>query len=101
MSDVAAKIKPLFDYVVVEAIEAETQTASGIVIPDTASKEKPQKGKVVAVGPGATDKDGKVIPMQVSVGDTVLYAKYAPTEVKIDGAEYLFMHQDSLMAIVS
>ncbi|MBU2523625.1 co-chaperone GroES [Patescibacteria group bacterium] len=95
-----SNVKPLRDFIVVEALEADTTTASGIVIPDTASKEKPQKGKVMAVGPGEVGKDGNRLPMDVKVGQVVLYTKYAPTEVKIDNKEYLLMHQTDLMAVI-
>jgi chaperonin GroES len=90
----ALKIKPLADRVLVEPMAAETKTASGIIIPDNA-KEKPQKGKIVAVGNGT--KDGK---MTVSVGDTVLYGKYAGTELKFEGQDYLIMRESDLLAIV-
>ena len=87
-------IKPLADRVLIEPLQAETKTASGIIIPDNA-KEKPQKGTVVAVGPGT--KDEKVT---VKVGDTVLYGKYAGTELKFDGTDYLMMRESDIMAIV-
>jgi chaperonin GroES len=93
-------IKPLEDRVVVQANEAETTTASGIVIPDTA-KEKPQEGTVIAVGAGRWDDDGeKRIPLDVKVGDTVLYSKYGGTEVKYAGEEYLILSARDLLAIV-
>jgi chaperonin GroES len=88
------KIKPLADRVLVEAAVAEDKTAGGIIIPDTA-KEKPQKGTVVAVGPGKKDE-----PMTVKVGDLVLYGKYAGTEVTIDGANYLIMRESDIVAII-
>jgi chaperonin GroES len=92
-------IKPLEDRVVVQANEAETTTASGIVIPDTA-KEKPQEGTVVAVGAGRWDDDGeKRIPLDVKVGDTVLYSKYGGTEVKYAGEEYLILSARDLLAV--
>ncbi|MAZ28187.1 MAG: co-chaperone GroES [Cytophagaceae bacterium] len=87
-------IKPLSDRVLVEPMAAETKTASGLYIPDTA-KEKPQKGKVVAVGSGNKDHD-----MTVKVGDSVLYGKYAGTEIKLDGVDYLMMREDDILAIV-
>ena len=87
-------IKPLADRVLIEPMAAETKTASGLIIPDTA-KEKPQKGKVVAVGPGTKDEK-----MTVKVGDTVLYGKYAGTELKFDGADYLMMRESDILAIV-
>lgn len=87
-------IKPLADRVLIEPMAAETKTASGIIIPDTA-KEKPQKGKVVAVGPGTKDED-----MTVKVGDSVLYGKYSGTDLKLDGGDYLIMRQSDILAIV-
>ncbi|OQD42483.1 co-chaperone GroES [Croceivirga radicis] len=87
-------IKPLADRVLIEPMAAETKTASGIIIPDTA-KEKPQKGKVVAVGPGTKDED-----ITVKVGDTVLYGKYAGTDLKLDGVDYLIMRESDILAIV-
>lgn len=90
----ALKIKPLADRVLIEPAAAETQTASGIIIPDTA-KEKPQKGTVVAVGNGKKDHT-----MTVQVGDVVLYGKYAGTELKLDGKDYLIMREDDILAIV-
>ncbi|HEY0262592.1 MAG TPA: co-chaperone GroES [Chitinophagales bacterium] len=87
-------IKPLADRVVVKAAEAETKTASGIIIPDTA-KEKPQRGTIVAVGPGKKDE-----PTTVKVGDTVLYGKYAGTEINIEGVEYLIMREADIFAIL-
>jgi chaperonin GroES len=90
----AFKIKPLADRVLVEPMAAETKTASGIIIPDNA-KEKPQKGKIVAVGNGTKDEK-----MTVSVGDTVLYGKYAGTELKFEGQDYLIMRESDLLAIV-
>jgi chaperonin GroES len=90
----ALNIKPLSDRVIVEPAAAETQTASGIIIPDTA-KEKPQKGTVLAVGNGKKDE-----PMTVKVGDVVLYGKYAGTELKLDGKDYLIMREDDILAIV-
>ncbi|MEZ5009117.1 MAG: co-chaperone GroES [Chitinophagales bacterium] len=88
------KIKPLADRVVVQPNAAETKTAGGIIIPDTA-KEKPQKGKVVAVGPGKPDE-----PTTVKVGDEVLYGKYAGTELYLDGSDYLIMRESDLLAII-
>ncbi len=93
------KIKPLEDRVVVQANEAETTTASGLVIPDTA-KEKPQEGTVIAVGPGRIDDKGNRVPMDVSEGDTVIYSKYGGTEVKYGGEEYLVLSARDLLAVV-
>ena len=87
-------IKPLADRVLIEPMEAETKTASGIIIPDTA-KEKPQKGKVVAVGPGTKDE-----AMTVKIGDSVLYGKYAGTDLKLEGKDYLMMRDSDILAIV-
>lgn len=87
-------IKPLADRVLVEPKEAETKTASGLYIPDTA-KEKPQEGKVLAVGPGKKDE-----PMEVKAGDTVLYGKYAGTEINVDGKSFMIMRQSDILAIV-
>jgi chaperonin GroES len=95
----AISIKPLEDRIVVKPLEAETTTASGLVIPDTA-KEKPQEGKVLAVGPGRWE-DGKRIPLDVSVDDVVLYSKYGGTEVKYAGEEYLILAARDILAIVS
>jgi chaperonin GroES len=92
-------LKPLGDRLVVEPIEQEEVTAGGIVLPETA-KEKPQQGKVLAVGPGARDDDGKRIAMDVKVGDKVLYAKYAGTEFKMDGKKLLILRESDLLAIL-
>lgn len=93
-------LKPLGDRVVVKPQEeAEARTASGLVIPDTA-KEKPQQGTILAVGPGALDDDGDRIPMDVEVGDIVLYSKYGGTEVKVGGEEYLIVSARDLLAVV-
>jgi chaperonin GroES len=93
-------IKPLADRVVVEAAAAETQTASGIYIPETA-QEKPQKGTIVAVGPGKyADVSGALIPMTTKIGDAILYGKYAGTEINIDGKEYLIMRESDIYAVL-
>ncbi len=92
-------IKPLGDRVVLKVLEAEEKTASGIVLPDTA-KEKPQQGKVLAVGPGKYGEDGEIIPMSVKENDVVLFAKYAGTEVKYGGEELLILKESDLLAIV-
>jgi chaperonin GroES len=92
-------LKPLGDRVVVEPIEQEEMTASGIVLPETA-KEKPQKGVVMAVGPGGRDEAGKRVALDVSRGDTVLFAKYAGTEFKVDGKKLLILKESDLLAIV-
>ncbi len=92
-------LKPLGDRVVVEPAEKEERTASGIILPETA-KEKPQEGEILAVGPGRRDDDGKLIPMDVKKGDSVLYAKYAGTEVKIDDRKLLILKESDILAIV-
>ncbi len=93
------KLKPLGSRVVVKALEREEITKSGIVLPDTA-KEKPQEGKVVAVGPGGSDKHGNKVEMTLKVGDRVLYQKYSGTEFKLDGEELLVLSQDDVLALV-
>ena len=95
----ALNLKPLSDRVVVEPIEQEEITASGLVLPETA-KEKPQRGTVQAIGPGGRDEQGKRIPLDVNTGDTVLFAKYAGTEFKIDGKKLLILKENDLLAIV-
>jgi chaperonin GroES len=92
-------IRPLHDRIIVERLEEETTTAAGIIIPDTA-KEKPQQGKIVAVGKGKVTEDGKVLPLDVKVGDTVLFGKYAGTDIKIEGNEYLMMREDDILGVV-
>jgi chaperonin GroES len=93
------KIRPLHDRLIVKRLEEEEKTKGGIIIPDTA-KEKPIEGKVIAAGEGRIKKDGKKIPMEVKKGDRILFAKYAGTEVKIDGEEHLMMKEDDVLAII-
>ena len=93
-------LKPLGNRVVVEPLEQEEITAGGIVLPDTA-KEKPQKGTIVAVGPGDRDEDGDRIALDVKVGDVVLYAKYSGTEIKVDGKKVLILRESDILAIVA
>jgi chaperonin GroES len=93
------KVKPLHDRIVVSRIEAEEKTAGGIIIPDTA-KEKPQEGKIIAVGPGKRDEDGDVMPLDVKAGDRVLFAKWAGTELKADGQEYMIMKEDDILGVI-
>ena len=93
------KIQPLGDRVLVEPVKEDEIKKGGIIIPDTA-KEKPQEGKVVAVGPGRLDEDGKRIPMEVKKGDRILMGKYAGTEVKIDGEEHIIMREDDVLAVI-
>ena len=92
-------IKPLGDRVLVKAIEEEEQVRGGIIIPDTA-REKPQQGEIIAVGPGKVTEDGKVLPMHVKEGDTILFGKYAGTEIKIEGDEIMIMHENDILGIV-
>jgi chaperonin GroES len=93
------KIRPLHDRLIIKGLEEEEKTKGGIIIPDTA-KEKPIEGKVIAVGQGKMNKDGKKIPMDVKKGDRVLFAKYGGTEVKIDGEEHLMMREDDVLAVI-
>jgi chaperonin GroES len=93
------KFRPLHDRVVVRRIDAEEKSAGGIIIPDTA-KEKPQQGEVIAVGPGARDEHGKLTPLDVKAGDTVLFGKWSGTEVKIDGEELLIMKESDIMGVL-
>lgn len=95
----SVSIKPLEDRIVVQTLEAETTTASGLVIPDTA-KEKPQEGTVIAIGPGRIDDNGNRVPLDVAVGDVVIYSKYGGTEVKYAGQEYLILSARDILAIV-
>jgi chaperonin GroES len=94
------KLRPLGDRVWVEPVEREEMTASGIVLPETA-KEKPMEGKVLAVGPGARRENGERLPMDIKVGDKVLFAKYAGTEIKHNGTKYLIMRESDLMATIA
>jgi len=93
------KVRPLHDRIIVKRLEEEEKTKGGIIIPDTA-KEKPIEGRVIAVGDGKIKKDGTKIPLDVKKGDRVLFAKYAGTEIKIDGEEHLMMKEDDLLAII-
>jgi chaperonin GroES len=93
------KFRPLHDRVVVKRVEAESKTASGIIIPDSA-KEKPSEGEIVAVGPGGRDEAGKLIPIDVTTGDRVLFGKWSGTEVKLDGVEYLIMKESDIMGVL-
>ena len=94
------KFRPLHDRVVVRRIEAEEKTKGGIIIPDTA-KEKPQEGEIVAVGPGGRDEAGKLIPIDVKVGDRALFGKWSGTEVKLDGEDFLIMKESDIMGVVA
>lgn len=94
-----AKFRPLHDRLLVQRLDGEEKTRGGIIIPDTA-KEKPQQGRVLAVGPGRRDDKGEVIPLDVRTGDKVLFAKYAGTEIKIDGDDRIILREDDILAIV-
>ena len=93
------KFRPLHDRVVVRRIDAEAKSAGGIIIPDTA-KEKPQEGEIIAVGPGARDEAGKLVPLDVKVGDRILFGKWSGTEVKIDGEDLLIMKESDVMGVI-
>jgi len=94
------EIKPLADKVLIEPISTEEKTKSGIILPDTADKEKPEQGKVVAVGPGKFNKKGEKIPLEVKKGDVVLFTKYGPNEIKINNKEYLIAKEEDILAIL-
>ena len=94
------KFRPLHDRVVVKRIEAEEKSSGGIIIPDTA-KEKPQQGEVTAVGPGGRDESGKLIPIDIKVGDKVLFGKWSGTEVKLDGVDLLIMKESDIMGVLA
>lgn len=94
------KLKPISDYIIVEPQKQEVKTKSGIVLPDTVEKEKPQEGVVIAAGPGKLLESGKHAAMQVKTGDKVLFSKYGPTEVKIDGKEYFVIKEDDILAVI-
>ncbi len=92
-------LRPMQDRIIVKRLEEEQKTAGGLFIPDTA-KEKPQRGEVVAVGKGKKTEDGKVVPLDVKAGDKVLFGKYAGTEIKLDGQEYLIMREDDILGVI-
>ena len=92
-------LRPMQDRIIVKRVDEETKTAGGIFIPDTA-KEKPQQGEVVAVGKGKKTEDGKIIPMDVNVGDKVLFGKYSGTEIQLEGLDYLIMREDDILGVV-
>jgi len=95
----AVRLRPLGDRVIVKPIEKKDEIRGGLIIPDTA-KEKPQEGEIIAAGKGKIGDDGKLIPMDVKAGDKILYGKYSGTEIKIEGQEYLIMHQEDILGIV-
>lgn len=92
-------LKPMQDRLVIKPADEEQKTAGGIIVPDTATKEKPMQGEIIAAGPGKIDKEGKRIPMDVKVGDKVMYSKYSGTEFKLDGQEYLIIEQNDILGI--
>lgn len=95
-----SKIKPLGGNILVEPVSEESKTSSGIVLPDTVDKEKPQKGKIIALGTGKITDDGKKIPFNIKVGDIVIFKKYSPDEIEIDDKEYLIMSEEEILAVV-
>lgn len=94
------KIKPISDHILIEAIEEEEKTESGILLPQTAEKEKPEQGKVVAVGPGRKTSAGKVVPLEIKEGQKVLFSKYGPTEIKVGEKEYLIAKEEDILAVI-
>lgn len=97
---ISMNLRPLADKVIVTSANKEEMTASGLVLPDTASKERPEQGTVVAIGPGRLDESGKAIAMSVKVGDVVVFKKYSPDEVKVDGKEYLVLSESDIIAVL-
>ena len=93
-------LKPLSDRVIVKNLAADEKSAGGIILPDTA-KERPQRGEIIAVGPGRVLDDGKLVPMEVKVGDKVLFSKYAGSEVKVDGEDYVIMREEEIFAVIA
>jgi len=94
------KIKPLSNHILIEPVKEEEKTKAGILLPDTAEKERPEQGKVIAVGPGRKDKKGNFIPLEVKVGNMVLFTKYGPTEIKVDNKEYLIAKDEDILAVL-
>ena len=93
------KIRPLHDRIIVERLEEESKTAGGLIIPDSA-REKPQEGKVIAVGTGKVTEDGKKLPLALKAGDRILFGKYSGSEIKVDGKEYLMMREDDVLGVI-
>lgn len=93
-------LKPLYDNIIVKQLKEEEVTKSGIVLPDTVAKEKPQQGEIIAVGPGKKDNNGKLVEMSVKVGEKILFSRYSPNEVKIENEEYLIMKESDVLAII-
>ena len=94
------QIKPLSDHILIEPVKEEEKSKGGIFLPDTASKEKSEEGKVIATGPGKMTNDGKMLPMSVKPGDKVLFTKYGPNEIKVDGKEYLIASESDILAVI-
>jgi len=94
------KIKPISDHILIEPIKEEEKTKTGILLPDTAEKERPEQGKIIAVGPGKKDKQGKIVPLEVKPGDRVLFTKYGPNEIKVEDKEYLIAKEEDILAIL-
>jgi len=94
------KITPILDHILIEPISKEEKTKSGILLPDTAEKDRPEQGKVIAVGPGKRGKDGKYIPLAIKVGQKVIFTKYGPNEIKVDNKEYLIAKEEDILAII-
>jgi len=94
------KIKPLSDHILIEPVPKEEKTKTGIFLPETAEKERPEQGKVIAVGPGRKTSAGKIIPLEVKKGDKVLFTKYGPNEIKVDNKEYLIAKEEDILAII-
>ncbi len=94
------KIKPLSDHILIEPMEKEEKTKAGILLPETAEKERPEQGKVIAVGPGRKTSSGKIVPLNVKQGDVVLFTKYGPNEIKVDDKEYLIAKEEDILAII-
>jgi chaperonin GroES len=94
------QIKPILDHILIEPIKEEEKTKSGILLPETAEKEKPEQGKIIAVGPGKRTEDGKIIPLFVKPGQKVLFTKYGPNEIKVDDKEYLIAKEEDILAII-
>ncbi len=93
-------IKPLSDHILIEPIKGEEKTKSGILLPDTVEKEKPEQGKVIAVGRGKKTEEGKIIPLEIKVGDKIIFTKYGPNEIKVEGKEYLIAKEEDILAII-
>jgi chaperonin GroES len=94
------RIKPISDHILIEPIKEEEKTKTGILLPDTAEKERPKQGKIIAVGPGKKDKQGKLVPLEVKPGDRVLFTKYGPNEIKVEDKEYLIAKEEDILAIL-